>query len=432
MLIGPARQIALALTAPLSLFALPKKTWGYFALYLALCAVVLGGSGYLIFRSENLMRDLVLAYLFPDSWHSAMGFVADRFLEAQSKAVLANVAVIGSLAMVSLLLFPFKEMLSASFEREAKLITDPVQEHPLWEQGWEEIKLFVGVLAIQGAVFWIGYTTVGWRVVAAAVLGNLLTFAVYAVDFIAPPFQRHYGHYSRILKTLAMHPIACLGFGAIFAAPALIATTAFGDMRLETMVGLTCAINVVGIAWAAVAGTWLGSKLYPDFVRTKRSSIPARVLTWLVVGGLLVFNGYTFGSLTWSVHKKSQILKCEYSLVWTSFDVDLPGLGSLLADKPEVGVSFEVEIKNPTSTPVELEENRIELRHQGDLLGTAKLRSFRVDAHSTARQRVGASLGLSPKTIAKRNTSLLSLESWTITLYIQVAPGFEFPVYLVE
>lgn len=432
MLIGPVRQVALALAAPLALFRLPRKTWGYFALYLALCGLVLGGTGHLIFRSEDLLRELVLAYLFPDSWHGTMGFVADRFLEAQSKVVIANLAVVGSLAMVALLLFPFKEMLSASFEREAHLIGDPVQEHPLWEQAWEEIKLFLAVVAIQGAVFWIGYTNVGWRVIAAAVLGNVLTFAVYAIDFISPPFQRHRGHYSRILKTLAAHPLASLGFGAIFAAPALVAATAFADMRLETMVALVCALNVAAIAWAAVAGTWLGSRLYPDFVRTRRSSIAARALSWLLVGGLLVWCGYTFGSLTWSVHKKSQILKCNYSLVWSSFDVDLPGLGSLLRDRPEVGVSFEIEIENPTGAPVELEENRIELRHRGDLLGTVRLRPFRVDAGSTARQRVGASLELSPATLARRNTGLISLDAWTITLYIEVAPGFEFPIYLVE
>ena len=431
MLIGPARQLALALTAPLALFALPRRTWGYFFLYLALCGVVLGGSAYLILDSEDLIRDLLLAYLFPESWHPAMGFVADRYLEAQSRIALANLAVIASLGMVAILLFPFKEMLSASFEREAGLIADEVSEHPLWEQAWEEIKLFLAVIAIQGTIFWIGYTTEGPRVVAAIVLGNLLTFAVYAVDFISPPLQRHQGHYSRILKTLASHPIASLGFGAIFAAPPLIATTAFASMRLEAMIAWTCAINVAGIAWAAVAGTWLGSKLYPDFVRTRRSPVPARVLTWMVVGGLLIFNGYTFGSLTWSVHKKSQLLKCHYALVWDSFEVDLPGLGSLFGT-PEVGVSFEVEVENPTSVPVELEENRIELRHRGDLLGTARLRPFRVDAGATARQRVGASLALSPATLARRNTSLLTLESWTITLYVQVAPGFEFPVYLVK
>jgi uncharacterized protein involved in cysteine biosynthesis len=432
MLIGPARQVALVLAAPLSLFRLPRKSWGYFILYLTLCALVLGGSGYFIFRSEDLFRDLVLAYLFPESWHPAMGYVADRFLEAQSRIVIANLAVVGSLGLVAILLFPFKEMLSASFEREAGLINDPEEEHPLWEQAWEEIKLFIGVIAIQGTVFWIGYTTTGWRVVAAAVLGNVLTFAVYAVDFISPPFQRHYGHYSRILKTLAVHPIASLGFGAIFAAPALIASTAFTDMRLESMVAWTCAINVVGIAWAAVAGTWLGSKLYPDFKRARRSSPPARVLVWLLVGGLLAGNVYTFGALTYSVHKKSQLLKCEYSMVWSSFRVDLPGLTAMLRDEVKLGLSFEVEIENPTGTPVELEENRIELRHQGDLVGTARLEPFRVDGGAAVTQRVGAGVAVAPSFIAKRRLSLLDAKSWSITLFVEVAPGFEFPVYLIE
>lgn len=432
MLIGPARQLALALTAPLSLFALPKKTWAYFVLYLSLCTLVLGGTAYLVFHSEDLMRDLVLAYLFPDSWHKAMGFVADRFLEAQSRWVIANVAEIAALGMVAILLFPFKEMLSASFEREARLITDAEEEHPLWEQGWEEIKLFVGVIALTGTIFWIGYTTEGWRVIAAVILGKLLLFATFAIDFISPPFQRHYGHYSRILETLAGHPLAVLGFGAIFAAPSIIASTAFSSMRLETQVAWICGVNVIAIAWAAVAGTWLGSRLYPDFKQTRRSGMAARILMWLVVGAMLIGNGYTFGSLTWAVHKKSQLLKCHYSLKWSSFDVDFPGLTAMLHDEVELGLSFEVEIENPTITPVELEENRIELRHQGDLLGTARLEPFRVDATSTAVQRVGASIKVAPSFIARRRLALLDADAWTITLYIKVARGFEFPVYLIE
>lgn len=432
MLIGPRRQLALALAAPLSLFTLPRKTWAYFALYVGLCGLVLGGAAYVIINSEDLIRDLLLAYLFPESWHPAMGMVADRFLETQSRLVLGNVAVMASLGLVALLLFPFKEMLSASFEREARLIADEEEEHPLWEQAWEEIKLFVAVLAIQGTIFWIGYATTGWRVIAAVVLGHALTFAVYAIDFISPPFQRHYGHYSRILKTMASHPLASLTFGAIFSAPALVSFGAFKSMSLESAVGWTCAINVVGIAWAAVAGTWLGSRLYPDFKRTKRSSLPSRLLLWLVIGGLLAGNAYTFGSLTWAVHKKSQVLKCHYSVKWSSFDVDLPGLTAMLRDEVALGLSFEVEIENPTITPVELEENRIELRHQGDLLGTARLEPFRVEARSTATRRVGASIKVAPSFIAKRRLSLLEASAWSLTLYLQVAPGFEFPVYLIE
>lgn len=436
MTFGPLRQLAAALVgAPLALLRLPRKSWGYFALYLGLCAAVLGVTAYYIFRSQNLAQALVLDYLFPESWHWALSALVDRFLAAQSREVIANAAIAGSLLMVSLLLFPFKEMLSASYEREANLIGEPVSEHPLWEQGWEEIKLFLGYLAVQGTVFWIGYSPETWRQSTALILSYAFLFTTYAIDFVAPPLQRHRGHYSRILKTLAAHPVATLVFGAVFAAPGIAAGLlwrANPEWSLEKAVAIICAVNVFGIAWAAVAGTWLGSRLFADFKATRRSAPVTRVLAWVLLGSLLLANAYAFGAVAGAIHKKSQILKCDYSVAWSSFRLDRPGLGALLSDRVELGVRFEVEIENPTSFPVEIEENRLELRHRGDLLGTGALAPFRVEPGERVTREVGLALAVTPSFLARRNTELIEREHWTVTLYLEVAPGFEFPVYLLE
>ncbi len=432
--IGWGEQLRFACAAPASLFRLPAKTWGFFFIYLGLCAVVLGIAGALMARSEGVLKGVFLAYLLPESWRGALGLVVDRFFEVQLRTVIANATITGALLLVTLLLFPIKEMLSASFEKEAALIDDPVREHPLWLQAWEEVKLFLAFLAIQGSVFWIGYSPSSWRGIAANVVSYGFLFVSFSIDFVSPPLQRHEGCYSRILKTLFGHPIATVVFGAIFAAPSILVSQlilADSDLTSARTLGILFATAVASIAWAAVAGTWLGAKLFRDFEQTERSAVPARIAAWLVLGGLLLANAYAYGALGIAVHKKSQILKCDYSVAWSSFELETPGLGSLISRKVELGVSFEVKIENPTSVPVEVEDNRLELRHNGDLVGTGALRPVRVEAGATVTKRVGLELDVDVD-FALRGRALLKREPWKLTLFLEVAPGLEFPIFLLD
>ena len=376
----------------------------------------------------------MLAYLFPESWREALGFVVDRLLDVQLKTIVANATITGALLLVTILLFPIKELLSASFEREARLIDDPVREHPLWLQAWEEIKLFLAFIAIQGSVFWIGYSPASWRGIAASVVSYGFLFVSFTIDFTSPPLQRHEGCYSRILKTIFGHPIATLVFGAIFAAPSILVSQVFlanAELASTRTIAILFSTAVVSIAWAAVAGTWLGAKLFDDFEQTRRSKLPSRILAWLALGGLLAANAYAYGALGLAVHKKSQILKCDYSVAWDSFELETPGLGSILSRKLKVGVSFEVEIANPTSAAVEIEDNHFELRHEGALVGTGRLLPLRVEGGATITKRVGISLDVDAD-FALRGAALLKREPWKLTWFIEIASGFELPIYLLE
>ena len=63
----------------------------------------------------------------------------------------------GASLVVTMLLFPIKEHVSLVYERDARLVDDPIDELPLWEQGWQEVKLFLGFVAVQGGLLWMGY-----------------------------------------------------------------------------------------------------------------------------------------------------------------------------------------------------------------------------------------------------------------------------------
>ncbi len=423
---SPGRQLALALRAPVAIARLSRRSWSWLALYLALASAVLGACAWAIATHREPLRALVLDYLFPASWHDAARFVADRFFAEQQLAIVTNAVIGGSLLLVTVLLFYVQELLSASFEIDDALCDEPIRELPLWMQGWEELKLFLLFVAVQASIFWIDYYPGAWRRPVALAASYGFLFFMFAIDFLSPVMQRHEGHYSRILKTIFRHPVAATVFGALFAAPSLLAAQLW-----PSSITAVFAANVVSIAWAAVAGTWLGAQLLDDFRATPRSHAATRVAAWLAVLSVLAWNGYRYGALVLAVHHKSQLLKCDYRVDPSSFGVDTPSWSTLLDDDVTVGVHFDVEIHNPTAHRLEVEENRLELRHRDELMGTTRLTPLAVAPGATVVQRVALALELEPTRLAK-GLDLLDWDDWRATLFVRVAPRFELPIYLKE
>jgi len=194
------------------------------------------------------------------------------------------------------------------------------------------------------------------------------------------------------------------------------------------------AASVLSVGWAAVAGTYCGAQLLPDARRTDPPAKATRTLAWLLLLGLLGWNAFRFGAVGLSLHHKSQILKCEYSLEWTSIGFDRPGVvdfvGGLRRDVVQVGVHFDVTIRNPTPFDVQVERNRVEIAKDGQRVAGTRLTPLRVRAGDETRVRMAVPLELTPTQLA-RGTQLLQAEGWKITLWLEVAPGFEFPVYLL-
>ena len=217
------RALVAALMSPLALIRLPARAWALLMGYLLACAAVLFGVRAVLVAHQGALEELVLSYLFPESWHFAARMVIERFFAAQEKIVVINLVIASALMAVTVSLFWLKELVSAAFEKDGKLVDKPNEEHPLWEQAWQEIKLLVLFFGVQGSIFWIGYQPSAAFKKTAVVLSYLFLFFTYAIDFVSPIFQRHEGHYSRILKVLAKNGLGALAFGAIFALPTIIA-----------------------------------------------------------------------------------------------------------------------------------------------------------------------------------------------------------------
>jgi hypothetical protein len=440
-------QIGWVVRAPLALFALSRAGWALVLLYLLFASGLLGAVAWAVVTHQQTVRQLLLHYLFPESWHFAAELLVEHLLSSQTRAVLINATASGSLVLVAVLLFPLKERLSATFERERRLADQAPSELPLWQQGVEELSLLLLYLATFAAIFWIGYPPDPGRRLLATVLSYGFLFFSFAVDFVSPLLQRHGGRYSQILKTLLQHPLAALGFGATFALPAVLVGLWLQqreEIPLATAVIALFSANLIAIVWATVAGTWLAARLLPTAQQTPRTSAPLRWLCWLALLAALAVNGYLFGSLGAAVHHKSQLLKCAYSVAPGSIEIDLPraaraeswrgklkaAWGALTEKTVAVEARMVLTVKNPTPFDVTVERNRIEVRHGETRIAEGWVSPLAVPAGGQRTQLVQLDLRLRPGVLRKGHE--LFANRWRITLFLRIAPGFDFPVYLAS
>lgn len=437
-MLGIGTQLKLAgVDATTAVRRLRRRSAAWLATYLVASIVVLGIVAWAIIANHEHVLDLLLDYVLPEEWQFASKLLIQQFFAQQEQAVITNAAIVASLMVVQITLFPIKEMVSASLEEDAQLVGEPTEEHPLLFQMWEEIKLFVFLLVAQGTIFWIGYSTDPGRALLATVLSYLVLFASVAADFMSPVLQRHKLRYSSILKSMLSHPLLTFGFGAVFALPAIIAARIAVDhptWSFTTQLCVSFGAQVIGIALAAIGGTVAGAPLIPDARTRKRSRPAARVLAWAVLLGLLAWNSYRFVAVGRALHHKSQILKCEYTVDWDSFRADTPSAlelaSALRTNSITVGVSFDVTIKNPTSTLVEIEDNTLEVRQKTQLVAETRIPRLRVAPGATEKVAIDLPLTIKPSAVL-RIRELISTEGWSMTLFVRVADNFTFPIYLL-
>ena len=277
----------------------------------------------LLIANEQVLRKLVLGYLFPQSWHAITDTLVDFFFESQAKLVLGSAILSGSIVAVSILLFPLKERVSATFERDAQLKTDQSDEFSLLYQGWEEVKLFFIYVTAQLTILWIGYYPYTWTTYLSIALGVLFLFFSFGLDLISPTLQRHRISYSLILKLLCKNPLVTLLFGAVFTLPSLGLSHIVLSLESLTLVEMSVILfftNIVFLSLAIPAGTIIAAQLFPEAKTTVAPSFTNKAKAYGLMGFLLCINLILHSRLYLSMHHKSQFLKCEYDIHWGSMD----------------------------------------------------------------------------------------------------------------
>ncbi len=400
--------------------------------YMGCAALIVGVVGTVLLIVGPSVRDALLAEILPPSMHDVGYIVVTTALRTQTFELLANAMVTGSLLVVSLALFPLKEKLSRRVERDHQLDGGRAyQDHPLWFQGLEELKLLLLYVAVFIFLFWLGYDHSPVRKTVAVILSFLFTWFTWAVDFAAPTPQRHRLTYSQVIKAVLRRPLASLGFGALVSAPVVITTHAMSKAKgvdPAVIVAVVFGLNVLAMTWAAIAGTWLGARLIPVAEEQQRSHVITRCLVWLLIVGTIAVGAIIAASVADSLRDKTHVLKCDYDVDWSTVRVSRPALGGLLAGQVDVGLSFDLDINNPTDRDVVLEDSRIALGDSRLQLAEARLQPIRVPAGATSKEHVDLRVSVDAKVLL--DGFELNPERWRITLWVTLDNGLDVPIFL--
>ncbi len=415
---------------PISFFKfwrmLDRRAWALFISYLCVAGGVVTGVALLLVTLGPDIRDALLEYLFPEHWRMAGKMLFERYLNEIGEQVLAIFILNGGMSAISMTCFAIKEGLSRRIEHTNPLLPFGHEPWPLWRQAVEELKFAVLYLLAYNIIFWVFYfIPEGLRIVPKA-LSYFVLFTFFNITFLCPLFLRHRIGYGRMVRTFFVRPFAAYGFAAFYLAPGLIAAWLLKGQGhdLSTVVGVLLGIHVFTVAPAAAGGTWVTARLLPKAQSMRPSRWFTRAIGWLVMFAMLGVSGYVWATLAGSINAKTQILKCQYRVDWSTFDYKLPSMSDLT-----VGLSVDIEIHNPTDVDVLVEDSRLEVENKEKHFATVQIGRIEVPAGETRRERVDLKLEISLGRLLEYK-ELLVAKDWKFTLWIQVDEDWEFPIYI--
>lgn len=419
-------------SSPLSIFQLRRKSLKALCIYLVSAFVVFGLAAWVLVSHQELIRQLLFDYLFPSSWHDNIDQLIGLFFESQAKLVLSSMILGGSLLATSILLFPLKEYYSATFEKDANFQNGPAEEFSLIKQALEESKLLILYLTAQMLSLWLGFYPYSWASGLSITLSIVFLFFFFALDLISPTLQRHKISYVMIIKTLLKNPFAALGFGLVYSLPLLWLGKVILSIESLTIIEIAAImflVNIGVLSLAIPAGTRLASRLLQESRALKAPANKNIRMTYALITCTFFIGLLLHSRLALSLHHKSQILKCEYDVSWSSFDIDMPSFESLKRGQALSKIEFDLAITNPTPFDLSIEESLLIAKQNNQIVGTVDISGFDVASGNTMVKHISIN--------AAMNTHSLSgftdlLDGWKLSLEFELLPGIPFTVSLVD
>ncbi len=410
--------------ASLRFFNRKALSWG--VIYSLATIVIFGLFVWFLFNYQDPIKAALLDYLFPKSWQSLSEQLANFLFESQTKIVLGNMILSGSLVLASITLFPVKEKYSSEFEKTLKHNNGQTSEFPLYMQALEEVKLFLLYLTAQSVILWIGYYPFVWTTIISNTLSFVFLFATFGLDFIAPTLQRHRVTYSLMIKFLLQHPLIALSFGTLFSLPlVLISPYIFSipDLSFIEITGFLLFLNIIFLVLAVPAGTFIASKLLPEVRQTepaKRRNVRA---SYVMMTVLLLSTLFLHSQLVVSLHHKSQLLKAEYDLDWSSISFDLPSFSELSSGKALSNFSMDIVINNPTQFDIIIEPSELYIEQKENLIAKLNINGFALASGESKRITLNMD---SDSDLSKLSGFGELTKDWNIDMYIDIWPGIPF------
>jgi hypothetical protein len=409
-----------------------SKSWMWLFIYF--------GCGLLLFSiiidflltHQVMIKQTILDYFFPESWQKISEYLVHYLFEMQTKTVLSNAILSGSLLIASIFLFPLKEKLSHIFERESRLYIGEYEEFSLLQQGIEEFKLILVYACAQSVILWIGYYPYEWSDYLSILLSYLFLFFTFGLDFIAPSLQRQRKTYSLIIKALLKKPLMPLVFGGILSIPLLLLSHYLflaTEYSLIEISSLLFAVNLFILSFSVLVGTILAHQIHPFVHQTIAPLKRNIILSYSFISGILAITLFLHSRVILSLHHKSQLLKAHYEIDWSSIQYEWPSLTQLTQGKALSELSFNMIMSNPTRYHIHVEDSFLYFEQKNQRIATIALKSFSLGAKQTKTIKIE----IGSKTHFERLNSFSALmNDWKIDLKVDIFPGIPFIFTLNE
>jgi len=427
------QQIKIAfIEAPFSLVKLKRSSLQWLGIYSAVGIIIFGLFVWFMLSHQQLIKNALLDYFFPQSWHGISEILAEFLFESQTKTVVGNMIISGSLVMASIFLFPIKEKYSAEFEKDAQYNNGKAEEFSLIYQAWEESKLLLIYLTAQSVILWIGYYPYLWTTWLSIALSYLFLFFTFGLDFISPTLQRHQIQYSVIMKVLFKRPLLPILFGLLFSLPIILLSRlvfSYEELTLIEISSILFLTNIIFLTLAIPAGTLVATRLFPVIQQTLVPKKKSIVWGYSVMMITLVFFLTLHTQLIISFHHKSQLLKAEYDIDWSSIDFNMPSFSQLTSGKALSNLSFDIVINNPTEFDIIIEDSQIFVEQKDITIATIDLNGFELP--SGENKRISFNMD-THSDFSKVSDFVDILDDWRVDIHLQVWPGIPFVFNIVE
>ncbi len=418
--------------SPASLLKLNKESIIWSAIYSVIAILVFGLLFIFLISHQDTIKSTVLDYLFPKSWQMITERLANFLFESQTKIVLSNMVLSGSLVMSSIFLFPIKEKYSAVFEKCCPQKNQTPKEYPLIIQFFEETKLFFIYLTVQSFILWLGYYPYQWVNYLSIALSYLFLFFTFGLDFISPTLQRHREKYSRILKLFLNKPVLIVSFGFLFSLPSLILSHyifRFENLTLIEISSILFLFNIVFLTLAVPAGTHVALRLLPQIQHISPIKKITTLISFSAMLLVLISSLFLHSQLILSLHHKSQLLKASYSIDWSSTKYTLPSFSQVLSGQLSSKISFDVTISNPTSFNLLIEKSKFVISKKHVDIANIDLNGFNLGAGEKKIVNLSVNSELDLTKIKQLNNLF---DNWRVDYYIEVYPGIPFIINITE
>ena len=342
-----------------------KLTKYWFLIYVLAALLILSGLLNLGINLGPKLEAWLMVKLVPEVWHPTVNDLIQRFFFEELRAFLVTTGFGLGVVTVGITLFPLKEKLSTTYERERFPELEKQPLPPLWSQGLEEIKLAFLYFLLQGMSLFLAVQ--GYPILASlgAALSIAYLVAAMALDHCSPFFQRRNHKIHSVIWILLRHaPLRTTLIGLICIGPVIILERLLPtSLDPGGAIAILVFTEVLGMACATLLGCHLGFALVTKEKEFTDQRPPALwTLSYRISFFILtIWLGVFFSWWGNRIHSDYQIIKCQYQPLWEKTEFKIRESKAL--------ISLPLQIQNKSSKPLDVTKLQIKVKGEGLLDG---------------------------------------------------------------